>query len=26
VVLTIWLRQKGSPESKEPATPNWEHD
>ena len=26
VVLTIWLRQKGSPESKDPATPHWEHD
>jgi hypothetical protein len=26
VVLTIWLRQKGSPESKDPATPHREHD
>ena len=26
VVLTIWLREKGSPESKDPATPHWEHD
>jgi hypothetical protein len=26
VVLTIWLRQKGSPESKNPATPHWENE
>ena len=26
VVLTIWLRQRGSPESKDPATPHGEHD
>jgi hypothetical protein len=26
VVLAVFLRQKGSPESKDPATPHWEHE